>query len=155
MRNWSLRLRAGVFSFAKLSFSEALFQLQTCGLFAQFDDGRILNLHKYSRKLSGQTNIFAAGKQKICNRQVRRWPSAKFMSDKRQNKILPLANFYFLNGKPVSRRQMRIHICGSPRTAGLLSGLESPRGTRKENKSRVQRSRRCPAETCASLDNCF
>ncbi|HIW36203.1 MAG TPA: hypothetical protein IAA30_04405 [Candidatus Treponema faecavium] len=42
---------------------------------------------------------FADGKQKICNRQVRRWPSAKFKSDKRQNKILPAANFYFLNGK--------------------------------------------------------
>ena len=31
---------------------------------------------------------------------MRRWPSAKFMSDKWQNKILP-ANFYFLNGKSV------------------------------------------------------
>ena len=30
---------------------------------------------------------FADGKQKICRRQVRRWPSAKFMSDKWQNKI--------------------------------------------------------------------
>ena len=27
---------------------------------------------------------FADGKLKICNRQVRRWPSAKFMSDKWQ-----------------------------------------------------------------------
>ena len=49
---------------------------------------------------------FADGKQKICRRQVRRWPSAKFMSDKWQNKILPSANCYFLNGKFVSRRQI-------------------------------------------------
>ena len=33
----------------------------------------------------GMANVsFADGKLKICNRQVRRWPSAKFMSDKWQ-----------------------------------------------------------------------
>ncbi|HIW35752.1 MAG TPA: hypothetical protein IAA30_02075 [Candidatus Treponema faecavium] len=55
---------------------------------------------------------FADGKPKIWRRQVRRWPSAKFMSDKRQNKILPSANFYFLNGKSDSRRQMGLSQSG-------------------------------------------
>ena len=45
-----------------------------------------------ARHLQSANFYFADGKQKICNRQVRRWPSAKFMSDKRQNKILPSAN---------------------------------------------------------------
>ena len=35
---------------------------------------------------------FADGKPKICRRQVRRWPSAKFMSDKRQIFYWPSAN---------------------------------------------------------------
>ncbi len=42
---------------------------------------------------------FADGKLKICSRQVRRWPSAKFMSDKWQNKILPSANVKKTIGK--------------------------------------------------------
>ncbi|HIW36330.1 MAG TPA: hypothetical protein IAA30_05045 [Candidatus Treponema faecavium] len=87
-----LRLRAGVFSFAKLSFSEALFQLQTCGLFAQFDDGRILNLHKYSRKLSGQTNIFADGKQKICRLSGKNFAVGQRDTCNRQSFHLPTAN---------------------------------------------------------------
>ncbi|HIW35446.1 MAG TPA: hypothetical protein IAA30_00520, partial [Candidatus Treponema faecavium] len=38
---------------------------------------------------------FAVGKVKVCRLQVSRWPTAKFVPDKRQNKILPLANSYF------------------------------------------------------------
>ncbi|HIW37263.1 MAG TPA: hypothetical protein IAA30_09810 [Candidatus Treponema faecavium] len=45
---------------------------------------------------------FADGKVKVCNRQVSRWPTAKFLPDKRQIFILPSANFLFASGKYVS-----------------------------------------------------
>ena len=55
-----------------------------------------------ARHLQSANVSFADGKQKICRRQVRRWPSAKFTRDKRQKKILPSANCYFFNGKFIS-----------------------------------------------------
>ena len=70
------------------------------------------------RNLPSASETLADGKLKICNRQVRRWPSAKFMSDKWQNKILPSANCYFLNGKTcrvfyteTSGARQRIFFC--------------------------------------------
>ncbi|HIW36501.1 MAG TPA: hypothetical protein IAA30_05920 [Candidatus Treponema faecavium] len=48
--------------------------------------------------------LFAVGKVKVCRLQMPRWPTAKFLPDKRQIFSLPSPNNYFLNGKSSAAR---------------------------------------------------
>ena len=63
--------------------------------------------HRPARHLQSANVSFADGKLKICNRQVRRWPSAKCMSDKWQNKILPAAHCLICTYVQPLRRELQ------------------------------------------------